>query len=91
MKLIGAAGIAMMCAASLGAQSSTRTATTKAEAKDGETVKVVGCLAPSSDGRYLLTGDSGRVKYFLLTDRDLSKDTGKLVEVKGGAADLTDR
>jgi hypothetical protein len=26
----------------------------------------------------------------LVTDRDLSKDTGKLVEVKGRAADMTD-
>lgn len=91
MKLICAGvGIAAMCVATLGAQSSTTETKTKTEVKGGKEVSVSGCLDRSPDGTYLLTTANGALKYALVTDNDLAEHVGHRIEVKGNAADRGD-
>ena len=93
MKLICAAvGIAAMCAAGAAAQTETfhNNAKRSIEVKDGKKVTVSGCLERNPDGGYMLTNDSGGMKYELVTKKDLSKDIGRRVEVRGKATDRGD-
>lgn len=93
MKLICAAlGIAAMCAAGAAAQSETThdSAKRKIEVKDGKKVTVRGCLERDPAGGYMLTNDLGRVRYELVTNKDLSKDIDRYVAVRGKASDRGD-
>ena len=93
MKLISAVFcMAAICAVGLGAQSSTTETKTKTkiEVKDGKTITVTGCLATNPGGGYMLTTTKGDMKYALVTDDNLSKHVGHLMEVKGKAADRGD-
>ena len=93
MKIISSAFcIAAICAVGLGAQSgTTETKTkTKVDVKDGKDVTVRGCLAANPAGGYMLTTRVGDMKYALVTNDDLSKDIGHLMEVKGKATDRGD-
>ncbi len=93
MKLICAAvGIAAMCAAGAGAQTETFHGHAKRsiEVKDGKKVTVSGCLERNPDGGYMLTNDLGGMKYELVTNKNLSKDIGRRVEVRGKATDRGD-
>jgi len=92
MKLIGAAfGIAAMCAVGAAAQTGTSTvdAKTKVRVKEGKEVKVTGCLErnPSGPGYLLTDRTTGGLKYMVITNDDLSKHVGHMVEVKGDATD----
>src|SRR5215470_3110596 len=95
MKLIGAAfGIAAMCAVGLGAQQATSTvdAKTKVKVKDGKEIHVTGCVErnPAGPGYLLTDRATGGLKYMLVTNDDLSKHVGHMVEVKGDASDKGD-
>ena len=93
MKLIGAT-IALAGCFALAASAQEITTTTKEkskiEIKGGKTVEVTGCVDRSLEGHYVLTNDSGDLKYMLVTDDNLSKYVGRLVEVKGTATDKGD-
>jgi hypothetical protein len=61
---------------------------TKVEVKGGRDVTVRGCLDRATGGGYVLTRlsndrDLDRRGYALVTDEDLSKHQGELVEIKG--------
>jgi hypothetical protein len=94
MKLIGAAfGMAVLCAVGAGAQTQTTKTESKQkiEVKEGKEIRVSGCLAKRADGGYMLTSsESGRMKYALVTNDDLSKHVGHRVEVDGKATDKGD-
>ena len=94
MKLIGAAfGLAVLCAVGVGAQSQTTKTEgkQKIEIKEGKEIRVSGCLEKRPDGGYMLTSsESGRMKYALVTNDDLSKHVRHLVEVHGKATDKGD-
>jgi hypothetical protein len=94
MKLIGAAlGLAVLCAVGVGAQSQTTKTDSKQkiEIKEGKEIRVGGCLEKRPDGGYMLTSsESGRMKYALVTNDDLSKHVGHRVEVQGKATDKGD-
>jgi|SRR5579885_1849384 opacity protein-like surface antigen len=92
MKLICAAwGIAAMCAAGAAAQSTQTTEKSKVEVQGGKDVTVSGCLERNPDGNYVLTGiKTGEMRYALVTNEDLSKHVGHIVEVKGRATDQGD-
>ncbi len=88
-----AAGIAILCATGLAAQSSTheKKEKTKIEVEGGKNVTVNGCLERSDGGTgYVIVSDTGELKYALVTDDDLSKYVDHRVEVKGNAADRGD-
>jgi hypothetical protein len=89
MKLIGAALGVAFCTAALGAQEikTTTKEKTKFEVKDGKDMTAVGCVQPFEDAGYMLTNDSGDLKYVLVTKENLSKYVGRRVEVKGLGAD----
>ena len=89
MKLIGAAVAIAFCGATLGAQEikTTTKEKTKFEVKDGKEMKVVGCVQRFEDAGYMLTTDTGELKYVLVTNDNLSKYVGHRVEVKGVGAD----
>jgi len=92
MRFIGAAlGIAL-CATTLAAQEvkTTTKETTKFEVTDGHDLKASGCLQPFEDAGYMLTTDSGDLKYVLVTNENLSKYVGRRVEVKGIGTDSDD-
>jgi hypothetical protein len=94
MKLIGAAfGVAVLCAVGAGAQTQTTKTDSKQkiEIKEGKEIRVSGCLEKRADGGYMLTSsESGRMKYALVTNDDLSKHLGHRVEVQGKATDKGD-
>ena len=91
MRLIGnAIGIAVLCAVTASAQSTTVRTTRKVEVVDGKNVTVTGCLAVNPGGGFKLTETNGEMKYALVTDNDLSNRVGDRVEVKGRAADQGD-
>ena len=93
MKLIGGALVlAALCSVALDGQEikTTTKEKTKVEIKDGKDVKVVGCLARTIDGAYVLTNDVGDFKYTLITDENLSRRVGQRIEVKGIATDRGD-
>lgn len=87
-----AIGLAVICAATLSAQTQeTKTTTkTKIEIKDGKDVTVIGCLERRTNGDYVLTEaqDNRRLetsRYSLVASDDLSKHVGERVEIKGKA------
>ncbi len=93
MKLIGATFcVAVICAAGLGAQSSTTETKTKTkiEVTDGKEIRISGCLASNPGGGYMLTTTTGEMKYALVTDDNLAKHVGHRIEVRGKAADRGD-
>lgn len=88
MKLMCAAlGIAALCAATAGAQSTEINTKTKVKIDGGRDVKVSGCLARNVDGGYKLTDGEGRLLYALVGGEDLDKHVGHRVEIKGKATD----
>jgi hypothetical protein len=91
MKLMCAAfGIAAVCVIGVGAQTSTTTGTTKVEVKDGTKITISGCLERNPGGGYMLTNNTGGMKYALVTNRDLAKHVGHRLQVRGKATDLGD-
>lgn len=93
MKLIGATfAIATCCALTAAAQEikTTTKEKSKIEIKGGKSVEVNGCVDRSLEGHYVLTNDSGGLKYLLVTDDNLSKYIGQLVAVKGMATNKGD-
>jgi|SRR5437868_13571304 hypothetical protein len=93
MKLIIATCLAIACAASLGAQSTTTDTTrskTKVKVEGGKEVTVTGCLEENPGGGYMLTDRSGGMKYALVGGDNLAKHLGHRIEVKGNAADRGD-
>jgi len=86
MRLIGAAGLALMCGTvALGAQQITTTVTQKTTfaVKDGHDLKVRGCVRPFEDAGYMLTDGAGRMTYVLVTNEDLGRFVGHRVEING--------
>jgi hypothetical protein len=91
MKLIGAAFcMAAICAVGAGAQTQETKTKTKVEVKDGKDITITGCVEPNPGGGYMLTNARGGMRYMLVTDDNLSKHIGHLVEIKGKAADRGD-
>lgn len=94
MKLISAAfGLAAMCAVGVGAQTQTTHTDTKrtVEVKDGKKITITGCLEKTASGSYMLTStEYGGRQYALVTDKDLAKDVGHRVAVRGKATDMGD-
>jgi hypothetical protein len=96
MKLISAAfGLAAMCAVAVGAQTQTTTTHTDTkrtvDVKDGKKITITGCLHQNASGSYLLTSSEfGGREYALVTDKNLSKDVGHRVVVRGKATDMGD-
>ena len=97
MKVIGTAfGLAVVCAATLIAQSQETTTTTKIEVKDGKEMTVTGCVQRMADDKgFMLTDNMDREgavhRYMLVTDEvDLSKHVGHRVQVTGKATDRGD-
>ena len=93
MKLIGATiAVAGCCVLAASAQEikTTKKETSKIEIKGGKTVEVSGCMERSDEGHFVLTSDSGALKYLLVTEDNLTKYIGRLVEVKGVATDKGD-
>jgi hypothetical protein len=90
MRLIGrTCGLALLFAAHLSAQAITTTTTEKTtfEVKGGRNVTVTGCVARFSDAGYMLTDETGDLKYVLVTNDNLSRLVGRRVEVHGLSAD----
>jgi len=90
--------VGLLAAAGLGAQTTVERKT-EIEVKDGEEVKLTGCLErhPDATGgaRFQLTNvadEDGRVSSYLLVDEEdeLEEHVGHLVEIKGEAADRDD-
>ncbi len=96
MKLISAAFcVAAVCAAGLGAQTQTTTTKTetkrRVEVKDGTKIEITGCLERNDAGTYMLaSSELGGREYALVTKKDLSKDVGHRVIVRGKATDMGD-
>jgi len=93
MKLIGVVfAVVGFCALTVAAQEikTTTKEKTKIEVKDGKDVKAIGCVERGVEGRYVLTNDGGKLRYMLVTDDNLTKYVGRLVEVKGLATDRGD-
>ncbi len=93
MKLIGVTFAMATCCALAATAQEIKTTTkekSKIEIKGGKTVEVNGCVDRSLEGHYVLTNDAGSLKYLLVTDDNLSKYVGRLVEVKGTATDKGD-
>jgi len=86
-----AIGFAAMWATGIAAQSQTTKTTTetKTEIKDGKEITVTGCLERGADKDYVLSSirqtrrPGGPSQYALVTNDDLSKDLGRLVEIRG--------
>src|SRR5436305_2051247 len=93
MKLMIATCLAIACAVSLGAQSTTTETTrskTKMKVDGGKDVSITGCLEENPGGGYMLTDRSGGMKYALVGGDNLAKHVGHRIEVKGKAADRDD-
>ena len=93
MKLITAVlGIAAMCAIGISAQAQTtrEKETRTIEVKDGKKISVSGCLKKNPGGGYMLMDGAGDLQYALVTDRDLTKQLGHLVSIRGKATDRRD-
>jgi hypothetical protein len=93
MKLISGAFAVVACCAFAASAQEIKTTTkekSKIEIKDGKEVEVTGCVDRSLEGHYVLTNDVGALRYLLVTDDNLSKYVGRLVEVKGVATDRGD-
>jgi len=89
MKLIFGTCIAVLCAVSLSAQSTTETTRSKTKMKvdGGKEVEVIGCVQENPGGGFLLTDSTGGMRYMLVGGENLSKHLGHRVEVKGKATD----
>jgi hypothetical protein len=87
--------LAIVGAATLGAQTTetTTTTTTKIDLTGGRHVKVTGCVEPGPDGGYILANvadKSGTHRYMLVSGSDFfRKHVGNRVQVEGRAADRT--
>ena len=92
MRLIGAGIAVVCCAVGLGAQQikTTVTQTTRFEVKDGHDLKVSGCMRSFEDAGYMLTDDAGSLKYVLVTNDNLNRYVGHVVEIKGLGTDGDD-
>lgn len=93
MRLIGAAGVAIVCGSvALGAQQITTTVTQKTTfaVKDGHDLKVRGCVRPFEDAGYMLTDANGRLAYVLVTNDNLGRFVGHRVEISGLGTDGDD-
>ena len=92
MKLMSTA-LAIAAACSIGAAAQTQPiheqGKQKIEVKDGKKITIHGCLERAGNG-YIVTDDRGGLKYQLITDKNLSDDVGRLVEVRGKATDRGD-
>jgi hypothetical protein len=62
----------------------------KVEVTDGKKTTVTGCLERNPDGGYMITNETGGLKYELVTGKDLSDHVGQLVAVRGKATDRGD-
>ena len=93
--------VALAASATLAAQSATVRQETRIQVKEGRDVRVTGCVTRSASGRtYMLTnveGPEGRTEELARTyvlvgddDDDLRDHVGKLVEIRGKAADAGD-
>jgi hypothetical protein len=84
-------GVAAMGAGLAAQTQETQTTTkTKIEVKGGKDVTAVGCVARRAAGDYVLTEVSNdnllpHARYALVSNQDLSKYTGKRIQVKGKA------
>ena len=89
-KLIGlVAGLGVICAVGLGAQTSEVKSETKV--KSGREITTTGCVERLPDGRYGLTGTAGGGTQYVLTGKhDVAKHVGHRVEISGKATDLGD-
>jgi hypothetical protein len=89
-KLIGlVAGLGVLCAVGLGAQTSEIKSETKV--KRGREITTTGCVERLPDGRYGLTGIAGGGTQYVLTGKhDVAKHVGHRVEISGKATDLGD-
>jgi uncharacterized protein (DUF58 family) len=96
-----AAAAVLAASASLGAQSATVRQETQIRVKEGRDVRVTGCVTRSASGRSFMLADvegpEGRTEdlartYVLVGDDndDLRDHVGKLVEIRGKAADAGD-
>ena len=93
MRLIGAAGLAVVCGTvALGAQQITTTITQKTTfaVKDGHDLTVRGCVRPFDDAGYMLTGKDGELRFVLVTDENLGKYVGRRVEIHGLGSESDD-
>jgi hypothetical protein len=93
MKLICAAfGIAALCATGAAAQTkeTQEHGKQKVEVTDGKKITVTGCLERNPAGGYMITTETGGMKYDLVTNKDLSDHIGHLVAVRGKATDRGD-
>jgi len=93
MKLIGAAAGIFMCATTLAAAQEIKTTTkekTTFKVEEGRDLKVTGCVQRFEDAGYMLTDTTGNLKFVLVTDDNLSKYVGHLVDVKGLGTDGAD-
>jgi hypothetical protein len=85
------AGLGVICAVGLGAQTSETRTETKTKVKGGREITTTGCVERMPDGRYGLTGSAGGGTQYVLTGKhDVSKHVGHRVEVSGKATDLGD-
>jgi hypothetical protein len=86
MRLIGAAGLAIVCGTvALGAQQITTTITQKTTfaVTDGHDLTVRGCVRRFEDAGYMLTDGDGRMTYVLVTNDNLDRFVGHRVEISG--------
>ena len=83
---------AIVCAATLYAQSNETTTTTTIDVKQGKDVTVTGCVEAGEEGGYVLTHVSDKSdvmhSYVLVSSKDdFAKAIGHIVEIEGRAAD----
>jgi hypothetical protein len=92
MRFIGATVGIALCTTALAAQEikTTTKEKTKFEVEDGRDLKVSGCVQRFEDAGYMLTTDSGDLKYVLVTNENLAKYVGRRVEIKGVGTDGDD-
>jgi hypothetical protein len=97
MKLIGAVVcVAAIWSAGLGAQTKETETKSKITIKDGKSVTVTGCVAPSVSGTgFILTNVADKTgalhDYLLVADNDdLSKHVGHRVQLSGNVTDQGD-
>ncbi|HEY7292250.1 MAG TPA: hypothetical protein VH583_20605 [Vicinamibacterales bacterium] len=90
-RVAGTAVLALGFAATMAGQTTTKT---EVKVKDGKDVKVVGCVERTANGRLMLTQVADKKEalpnYWLVGDKDLTKDVGRLMEVSGKASDRGD-
>ena len=92
MRLIGlVAGLGVVCAVGLGAQTDEVKSKTTTKVKGGREITTTGCVERLSDGRYGLVGTAGGGAEYVLTGKhDVAKHVGQRVEISGKATDFGD-